>query len=361
MSTPTDLVPAMLAPPALPGTPVKVASAKPATPGSRTNRMQCSDDPKDFNMVKIHTAKCSVCDKRNASDEMRRCKGCTWQICRPCQIKREQQGRTLAHGNLVTATPGSSLGRGTKMVPVKPLTPKKDAKAGTPLETVKEEDRKEDRKESAAKESPAKKRSTAQGNAMTPPSSGERRNLGRKSKVHTNYAEPDDESEEERSPLPKARTPVGSVGGGKRKIAGSSSPANEQSPTPKRARTMDMQALPPLRPSPKTWGPQKNTDMNNSDESKHSKIMKSMFGHSPEGRAILEPNLYNYTPAPESNYTRVPALPQPVPAAQNGVSRMSGEEFMEKIVRPKVRKNLAERYAWPYETPAVVSRSTPVR
>jgi len=60
---------------------------------------KCTSEASDFDVISIHTAKCAVCDKRNASDQMRRCRGCCWQICQPCQQKREEKGTPpLQHG-----------------------------------------------------------------------------------------------------------------------------------------------------------------------------------------------------------------------------------------------------------------------
>ncbi|KAF1965799.1 hypothetical protein BU23DRAFT_574555 [Bimuria novae-zelandiae CBS 107.79] len=72
--------------------------APPQLDGVSPTHAQCSAEPAAFTFVTIHTAKCSVCDKRNTTDAMRRCKACTWQICRPCQVEREQKGTSLAHG-----------------------------------------------------------------------------------------------------------------------------------------------------------------------------------------------------------------------------------------------------------------------
>ncbi|KAJ4336829.1 hypothetical protein N0V95_008495 [Ascochyta clinopodiicola] len=83
-------------------------SSFPRTPGS-SPLTACSSSPTAFTVVKVHTAKCSECDQRNR-DVMRRCPGCTFQVCKPCQEKREKDGRSLAHGNMVSphgATPGA--------------------------------------------------------------------------------------------------------------------------------------------------------------------------------------------------------------------------------------------------------------
>jgi hypothetical protein len=69
----------------------------------------CSASADAFTAVKVHTAKCSECDKRNM-DTMQRCPGCTFQLCKPCCDRRLKAGRALTHGNMLTpaaATPGA--------------------------------------------------------------------------------------------------------------------------------------------------------------------------------------------------------------------------------------------------------------
>ncbi|KAF2795430.1 hypothetical protein K505DRAFT_382413 [Melanomma pulvis-pyrius CBS 109.77] len=77
-------------------------------PGSsmRNSVMGCSADPDVFSDVLIHTAKCSNCDERNMGT-MRRCPGCTWQICEKCIKLREAKGKRFEHGNM--ASPGTSM------------------------------------------------------------------------------------------------------------------------------------------------------------------------------------------------------------------------------------------------------------
>lgn len=62
--------------------------------------------------VVVHTAICTVCDERNKG-HMKRCPGCTWQICEKCLEDRVKEGRSLTHGSM--GTPGglgSGLGSG---------------------------------------------------------------------------------------------------------------------------------------------------------------------------------------------------------------------------------------------------------
>ncbi|KAF2117195.1 hypothetical protein BDV96DRAFT_598121 [Lophiotrema nucula] len=80
-------------------TPKRPAQGLPSTPHSGASQqsvMDCSSNAEDFTIVEIHTAKCAICDKRNMA-KMRRCPGCTYQVCQPCF---EAQGDTpLKHGN----------------------------------------------------------------------------------------------------------------------------------------------------------------------------------------------------------------------------------------------------------------------
>ena len=101
----------------------------------------------------------------------------------------------------------------------------------------------------------------------------------------------------------------------------------------------------------------------NVDQSKHDKIMESMFGGHKMSQSVLGPNLYNYTPAPESPPVKFPSPPAKFPTppsffGRNGVQmpRKSGEEFMESV-RPQVRRNLNERFGWQLEDSAMVSTS----
>jgi hypothetical protein len=61
-------------------------------------------------LVKVHTAKCTECDKRN-KDTMLRCPGCTFQICKPCRDKRQKKIRGLEHGGMLSPG-GLGLGNG---------------------------------------------------------------------------------------------------------------------------------------------------------------------------------------------------------------------------------------------------------
>ncbi|KAH6629113.1 hypothetical protein C7974DRAFT_181470 [Boeremia exigua] len=93
--------------PSTPGGHHRRIASIPRTPGSST--LLCSSSPDAFAQVTVHTSKCSECDLRNKGT-MLRCPGCTFQICKPCQDKREKGGRSMAHGNMLTpqvATPGS--------------------------------------------------------------------------------------------------------------------------------------------------------------------------------------------------------------------------------------------------------------
>ncbi|KAL5117321.1 hypothetical protein ACEQ8H_004766 [Pleosporales sp. CAS-2024a] len=91
----------------LPATPPRAANTPPHG-GSRTpartpggGLLSCTIEPNQFNRVTVHTARCTICNRRN-KDIMLRCGGCQWQICKPCRDKREGENRGLVHGSLVS-------------------------------------------------------------------------------------------------------------------------------------------------------------------------------------------------------------------------------------------------------------------
>ncbi|EUC42540.1 hypothetical protein COCMIDRAFT_103246 [Bipolaris oryzae ATCC 44560] len=94
----------------------------PHTPAS-TAPNTCTVDEPLYTRVAVHTAKCTECDKRNM-DTMRRCPGCTFQVCQPCYEKRQRQGKGLVHGNMPSpeetgaATPGGTGARASRKKPV---------------------------------------------------------------------------------------------------------------------------------------------------------------------------------------------------------------------------------------------------
>ncbi|RAR12317.1 hypothetical protein DDE82_000027 [Stemphylium lycopersici] len=73
-------------------------ASTPRTPGG-TAVKPCTVDESLYSRVTVHTAKCTECDKRNM-DTMRRCPGCTFQVCQPCYDKRQREGKGLVHGNM---------------------------------------------------------------------------------------------------------------------------------------------------------------------------------------------------------------------------------------------------------------------
>jgi hypothetical protein len=118
-STPTIPTNTPMAPPATPGasttpeavprTPNSRATPRPPkTPGTTASPvahtpggsiLRCATDPADFLQQKYRTAKCQVCDQYNESDHMRKCPGCPWQICLPCQEIKKKEGKDLKHGS----------------------------------------------------------------------------------------------------------------------------------------------------------------------------------------------------------------------------------------------------------------------
>ncbi|KAH7556690.1 hypothetical protein BM1_06124 [Bipolaris maydis] len=94
----------------------------PQTPAS-TAPTACNIDESLYTRVAVHTAKCTECDKRNM-DTMRRCPGCTFQVCQPCYEKRQREGKGLVHGNMPSpdetgvATPSGTGARASRKKPV---------------------------------------------------------------------------------------------------------------------------------------------------------------------------------------------------------------------------------------------------
>ncbi|RYN46645.1 hypothetical protein AA0114_g8235 [Alternaria tenuissima] len=94
----------------------------PRTPGGSSLTL-CTVDESKYSKVTVHTAKCTECDKRNM-DTMRRCPGCTFQVCQPCYEKRLKQDKGLLHGNMATpgaAGGGLSTSGGSRAMRKKPL------------------------------------------------------------------------------------------------------------------------------------------------------------------------------------------------------------------------------------------------
>ncbi|KAG9189184.1 hypothetical protein G6011_06052 [Alternaria panax] len=161
--TPTPSTPVRRDRTLLPGTPRASNSSfpvrAPRTPGG-SRYTACTVDEPQYSRVTVHTAKCTECDKRNM-DTMRRCPGCTFQVCQPCYEKRLKKDKGLLHGNMVTpgATGGSLIasggGRAVRKKPV-PSTP--GGKSAEKVDEVKEEEEEEAAK--VTSKSSAKKRST---------------------------------------------------------------------------------------------------------------------------------------------------------------------------------------------------------
>lgn len=353
-----------------PATPLRAARFKSTTPGSSTSpRAQCSDNPVDFSVVKIHTAKCSICDKRNATDKMRRCKGCTWQICRPCQIQREENGRSLAHGNSMTATPSASTARRRILHPIGALAEVKDPQVEAALANVK----KEMAEEAMVKKKMGKSTVAAQ-EVITPPSSNERTKFQRKAKQNRSLAEVEMESDNGDDDEVQVRDQLSPFdgAGSKRRLDFKYAPsANEGSPN-KRARVEypeRMKAQTPLpvesnmTPQKKAYQQDKNyanlADANGIRPSQHPATMKEKLvvdtmpssGY-PGAHAQGQPALYPSMLAPHSRHVLAPMA-----ISRMGKPRKSGDELVAEI-QEKVRIKLHDRYGWTYAgAPALVSSS----
>ncbi|KAK7181999.1 hypothetical protein PSPO01_11962 [Paraphaeosphaeria sporulosa] len=351
----------------IPTTPLRAARFQSATPGSSVSmRAQCSDNPADFAIVKIHTAKCSICDRRNATDKMRRCKGCTWQICRPCQIQREDNGRSLAHGNSMTATPTASTARRR----VFPPTEIKDPQAEAALAKVKKE---------MAEEAPAKKKTgkstVAAQEITTPPSRNERTKLQRKAKKNRGLAEVETESDDgdDNEVLVRDQlSPFGGPGSKRRLDFQDASSANEDSPN-KRARMKWPERMKAPTPLPAEWDmtPQEKANLqekiyanlagaNGLRSSQHPSTMKDRFGVDtvpsrayPGTHAQGQPVVYLSTSTPRSRQVLIPKT-----ISRNGKPRKSGDKLVAEI-QEKVRIKLHERYGWTYTGAPPAATDTP--
>ncbi|EOA88133.1 uncharacterized protein SETTUDRAFT_108172 [Exserohilum turcica Et28A] len=91
----------------------------PRTPGNAALN-PCTVDESLYAKVTVHTAKCTECDKRNMNT-MRRCPGCTFQVCQPCYQRREREGKGLVHGNMPTPSGTLATSSGGRKARTKPV------------------------------------------------------------------------------------------------------------------------------------------------------------------------------------------------------------------------------------------------
>ncbi|CAI6331932.1 unnamed protein product [Periconia digitata] len=106
--TPAPATPAAASTPST--NPATAQSASTPTPTSMTSNTAqrvtpsssgCPTEKDKYMKISVHTAKCSVCDKRNGTTEMLRCPLCSWEICHPCQQIRERDGNNpIGHGKV---------------------------------------------------------------------------------------------------------------------------------------------------------------------------------------------------------------------------------------------------------------------
>jgi hypothetical protein len=125
-------------------------------------------DPSVYQVIEIHTARCTVCNERNLDDRMRRCPRCMWQICGPC---REQKKDDLRHGiNLI------STGK-AKRKPLPQLTGRTPKRTMTPLafDDVKPAPAAKKAAPNTTPESSFKQKLKEVAQETTPPSSGVKR------------------------------------------------------------------------------------------------------------------------------------------------------------------------------------------
>lgn len=259
----------------------------------------CSSDVADFKRVEIHTAKCSVCDARNDTDQMRRCKGCGWQICKPCQDKREAAGRSLTHGNAPTPSFGTPLVRRKLFNPIQ-------------LDGNKEKDE-------AAQEAP-------------PPTSAEKRKLEGK----VNQKAPVVETPTDDEPLSEPESPTTDR---KRRrtgnIAHSSSMGVGGSPLARHVRLSSSQLPPTSRPPQSSGSGFVDVQIaKGMSPSKHMETVQAYY-RLPTGTDYEQHLLSRNQPVTTNPTVRIPPN-----VARNFKPRKTGEEMMHQV-REKVRENLA--------------------
>ena len=266
----------------------------------------------------------------------------------------------LEHGNNMTPTKAAARAVRQPVLPMMNSPAKnEDAQGKAALTNLKEKDVREDNIKAGASQG---------GEVITPPSSGERKNPTRKTKVYTNYADFEEDLggelvDGEEFEAYDAQSPI-DPRGNKRKHNAKTSSSGGTKPSPSKRLRMEHHAPKPQRPESEMTEQEKEVVMNmtytNLDDvagfrpSQHGEIMKKMFGGFEKGRAMLRPNLHSYVPDPESLPARI-TLP-PIVDSRNGVPRKMGDKLMEEV-QDTVRRNLVERYGWQFKMPAIVSSS----
>ncbi|KAF2675835.1 hypothetical protein K458DRAFT_492873 [Lentithecium fluviatile CBS 122367] len=177
-----------------PPTPVR------ATPGRLTpgRIMGHPSDVALFATIRIHTAKCSVCDNRNQDELMRRCPMCTWQACGEC---RKAKNDNLQHGTEVIAfgTPANRRplpGIGGRSTPHRASPPLQFS----PVPVV---------NKAATEMTPASsiRQKFKDAQEATPPTSGEKRKRDQKATKQVEVSGPSDDSGDNNfSPEPASPT-----------------------------------------------------------------------------------------------------------------------------------------------------------
>jgi hypothetical protein len=137
--------------------------------------IKCVEDRSTYKLIKVHTAKCSVCNKRNYTEFMLRCTNCGWEICLPCQQEREKKGTLVVAHRELGAAPGSTVRRqyaspapvfNANPIPMTPLvamkkTESKPTQSETEIVVLQEQKKSEEINDGPQ--------------ATTPPNSGEKR------------------------------------------------------------------------------------------------------------------------------------------------------------------------------------------
>lgn len=305
----------------------------PHTPAS-TAPNSCTVDEPLYTRVAVHTAKCTECDKRNM-DTMRRCPGCTFQVCQPCYEKRQRQGKGLVHGNMPSpeetgvATPSGTGARASRKKPVGSAV-----KASSSQKDVDEEESKEceESVQKAGKHTPS-----------VPKSKATKRSRGR-SCIEDSEAEESSEGEldpDHASPTPSKRHQTLSF------AESALATATRAPPTTRAALRSNpsIAYLAPSTPQSETARPRVLVAHSREDYPYNDLLYQNcVLGYDEPLLARREPVTYNPT-------GRIPAIIQ-----RSGHRRPTADEIYQNIqkkVRERLEKMHAEKSAPGPETPSV--------
>ncbi|KAF5854061.1 hypothetical protein GGP41_006866 [Bipolaris sorokiniana] len=268
-------------------------------------------------------------------DTMRRCPGCTFQVCQPCYEKRQRQGKGLVHGNMPSpeetgvATPSGTGARASRKKPVGSAV-----KASSSQKDVDEEESKEceESVQKAGKHTPS-----------VPKSKATKRSRGR-SCIEDSEAEESSEGEldpDHASPTPSKRHQTLSF------AESALATATRAPPTTRAALRSNpsIAYLAPSTPQSETARPRVLVAHSREDYPYNDLLYQNcVLGYDEPLLARREPVTYNPT-------GRIPAIIQ-----RSGHRRPTADEIYQNIqkkVRERLEKMHAEKSAPGPETPSV--------